>query len=293
MDEQAERAVRSALERVLPVPVARRAKLAALDGGVDSRSYVVAAGGKRWVLRLPTPGVTPLLDVATEASVMRIAADAALAPSVLGVDPASGVLLTEFRAGARAWTPVDARLRNNIARAAALLRKLHSLPAHVPVFAAESIARSYLSELAAGVDEHSARLAASAGDWAGELLALAADFDAQHAPRVFCHNDLVAANVLDDGATLTLVDFEYAVRAAPILDLAGLAAMNDYGDAECRELLEAYAGGTAATIAIFELEKTVRMVRLTAYFWARLGELRAANPEAYRALASELEARLK
>ena len=293
MDEQDERAVRSALERVLPVPVARRAKLAALDGGVNRRSYVVSAGGKRWVLRLPTPGVTPLLDVATEANAMRTAADAALAPPVLGVDSAKGALLTEFRADARAWTPADARLPSNIARAAALLRKLHSLPAHLPVFAAESIARNYLLELAAGVDERSTALAASVGDWAEEVLALAADFDAAHVPRVFCHNDLGATNVLDDGETLMLVDFEYAVRAAPILDLASLAAMNDYGDGECRALLAAYAGATAPTISIVELAKTVRMVRLLAYFWARLGELQAASPDAYRALASELEAKLK
>jgi thiamine kinase-like enzyme len=293
MDEQVERAVRSALHGVVPPPVARRAKLAALDGGVNRRSYVVSAGGKRWVLRLPTPGVTPLLDVATEANVMRIAADAALAPSVVAVDPASGVLLTEFLAGARAWTPAEARLPSNVARAAALLRELHTLPAHVPVFAAESIARSYLSELAANIDERSAALPASAGDWAEELLALAAEFDVGRAPRVLCHNDLVAANVLDDGATLMLVDFEYAVRAAPLLDLAGLAAMNDYGDGECRELLAAYARGTAPTIASVELAKTARMVRLMAYFWARLCELRAAIPDAHRALASVLEARLK
>jgi thiamine kinase-like enzyme len=288
-----ERTVRSALQGVMPGPVARRAKLAALGGGLNRRSYVVAAGGKRWVLRLPTPGVTPLLDVATEANVMRIAADAALAPTVVAVDPASGVLLTEFRAGARAWTPADARLAGNVSRAGALLRALHSLPAHVPVFAAESIARSYLSELAAAVDERSATLPACAGDWAEDLLALAAEFDAGRAHRVLCHNDLVAANVLDDGATLMLVDFEYAVRAAPILDLAGLAAMNDYGDGEGRELLEAYAGGTAAPIPSAELAKTSRMVRLMAYFWARLCELRAASPDAHRALASELEARLK
>ena len=293
MDEHTERAVRSALERVLPPPVARRAKLVPLDGGVNRRSYVVSAGGKRWMLRLPAPGVTPLLDVATEADAMRAAADAALAPSVVAIDPASGVLLTEFRADARAWAPADARLQSNIPRAAMLLRHLHLLPVHVPVFVAESVARSYLYELAARTHDSAASLPASAGDWAEELLALTADFDARPASRVFCHNDLVAANVLDDGATLALVDFEYAVRAAPILDLAGLAAMNDYGDGECRELLAAYAGATARLIPMGELAQTVRMVRLMSYFWARLGELRAPTADAYRALASELEVKLK
>jgi thiamine kinase-like enzyme len=92
---------------------------------------------------------------------------------------------------------------------------------------------------------------------------------------------------------LALVDFEYAVRAAPILDLASLAAMNDYGDAECRELLAAYAGGTARAIPPGKLVETMRMVRLMSYFWARLGELRAPTADAYRVLAVELEQKLK
>jgi aminoglycoside phosphotransferase (APT) family kinase protein len=292
MDERSERAVRSALYGVVPAPVARRAKLAALEGGVSRRSYLVTAGGKRWVLRLPTPGVTPLLDLATEARVMGIAADAALAPPVVGVDTSSGVLLTEFRAGARAWTAADARLPNNIARAAELLRNLHSLPAHVPVFGAEAIARSYLQELSASVDERLTVFGPSASAWADELLALAAQFDAGDSARVLCHNDLVAANVLDDGATLALVDFEYAVRARPILDLAGLAGMNDYGERESRELLAAYSAG-GGPITSDELSNAVRMVRLIAFFWAQLGALRATSSGAYRTLAAELGAKLK
>jgi thiamine kinase-like enzyme len=110
-------------------------------------------------------------------------------------------------------------------------------------------------------------------------------------PNVLCHNDLVAANVLDDG-NLVLVDFEYAVRAAPVLDLAGLAGMNDYGDRACRELLAAYNGDTRTPIAPAELSATVRMVRLIAYFWARMSERRVADATPYAALAADIEARL-
>ena len=63
-----------------------------------------------------------------------------------------------------------------------------------------------------------------AAEWGDELLTLARRYDARYAPTAFCHNDLVAANVLDDGQ-LALVDFEYAVRADPLLDLANAAGM--------------------------------------------------------------------
>ena len=283
-------AVRAALEGVLGADVVRRATLQPLDGGVRQRSFLVSADGGQWVLRLPAPGADALLDLATEASVMRAAAAAGLAPDVAAVDKAVGILLTDYRAGARSWSAADAREPRNIERAAALLRALHALAVDAPSFAAERIARGYLAALSARGAVLRTRDARERG-WADELLELARHYDAAHAPTALCHNDLVAANFLDDGR-LVLVDFEYAARAAPVLDLAGLAGMNDYGARERRDLLAAYRGDDGLRIAESELEKIVRLVRLIAFFWARLGERRAAEPTAYSALAAELAERL-
>jgi len=293
MDHAAESAARAALKRVLGAPAARGAGLQALAGGIHLRSFIVSAGRDRFVLRLPTPGAKPLLDVGTEASVMRAAAAAGLAPEVAAVDAAAGILLTEYHAGARSWSAADARRPRNIQRAAALLRALHALSARAPEFAAEPIARSYLSVLSAGVDAVRARFDARERAWANELVDVARHYDGAHAPKALCHNDLVAANVLDDGS-LVLVDFEYAVRGAPVLDLASLAGMNDYGARECRELLTAYGPDeTGHTVSVAELTKIVRMVRLMAYFWARVGALRVADAGPYRQLAAGLAAKLE
>src|SRR5215471_2046997 len=107
MDERGDRAVRVALERVLRADVVRRATLYGLEGGVRKRSYLVSAGDRQWVLRLPAPGADALLDLATEADVMRAAATAGLAPDVVAVDVPAGILLTSYRAAARPWTPAD------------------------------------------------------------------------------------------------------------------------------------------------------------------------------------------
>jgi thiamine kinase-like enzyme len=291
MGERSDRAVRSALERVLGADAVRRATLWPLEGGIKKRSYLVSSDDMQWVLRLPAAGADALLDLATEAAVMRAAAAAGLAPDVVAVDVEAGILLTDYRAGARAWSAVDARRPRNVERAAALLRDLHGLDAVAPPFGAERIARGYLAALSAGVDARLARFDTREQAWVDELLERARYYDATHAATVLCHNDLVAANVLDDGR-LVLVDFEYAVRAAPVLDLAGLAGMNDYGTRERRELLAVYCGDGAA-IAESELERIVRLVRLMAFFWARLGELRAGGSTAYSELAAELAAKLR
>jgi thiamine kinase-like enzyme len=291
MDRSGDRAVRTALERVLGADVVRRATLWELDGGVKKRSYLVSVDDGQWVLRLPAAGTDALLELATEADVMRAAASAGLAPGVVAVDVDAGILLTDYRAGARAWSAADARQPRNVERAAVLLRELHALDVEVPAFAAERVARGYLAAVSAGVDARRARFDAGEQAWVDELLERARHYDATHPPTVLCHNDLVGANVLDDGR-LVLVDFEYATRGAPVLDLAGLAGMNDYGARERRELLAAYCGDGAAITAP-QLERVVRLVRLMAFFWARLGELRAADATAYRALAAELGERLR
>ena len=303
MDANSAESVRAALGRVLGADVARRATVWTLEGGMKRRSYLVSTDGRQWVLRLSAPGAEALLDLDTEARVMRAAAAAGLAPDVAAVDAAAGILLTDYRKSARAWTPTDARQPRNVERAAALLRALHAVRVAAPAFAAERIARGYVAAFARAADgDESARSAGGLGvawpqvvprdrRWADELLELARHYDAAHPPTALCHNDLVAANVLDDGR-LVLVDFEYAVRAAPILDLAGLAGMNDYGARERRDLLSAYRGEDRPGFAETELDKIVRLVRLMAYFWARLGELRTADAASYRELASDLAKKL-
>jgi thiamine kinase-like enzyme len=292
MERNGEGAARAALERLLGAATAANASVSALHGGINRRSYLITANGKQWVLQLPIPGAAGLLDVAAEAAVMRAAGAAGLAPPVAGIDATHGVLLTEYRAGARPWTPADARAAPNVVRAAALLRALHAISVHAPTYVAERFAREYLAALSAAGEVKRARLDERARGWAAELLDLARRYDAAHPPAALCHNDLVAANVLDDG-DLVLVDFEYAVRGAPILDLAGLAGLNDYGERECRELLEAYFGGARAHVSLAELARTMRMVRLVAYFWARVGELRVTEAASYSELAADLERKLR
>lgn len=284
-----ERAARQALERLGGMAAtAARAELAPMPGGTHARSWLVTYDdGTRHVLRLATLGSSALLDIVSEARAMIAAANAGLAPAVVAIDVERGTLLTEYRPGTP-WQADEARMPRNLVRAAALLRALHAVPVELPVLAAERVARGYLARLAATPAAHEERALA----WGAELVALAHGYDQRYAPTAFCHHDLVAANILDDGA-LALVDFEYAVRATPLLDLASFSAMNGLARDERNALLAAYRGTEPSAAEQDELAAVVRLVRLMAWFWALIGATQTAAPAAYgeylAALAVELE----
>lgn len=80
----------------------------------------------------------------------------------------------------------------------------------------------------------------------GELLDDARGLARRIAPfiPVLCHNDLLAANWLEDEASgrLWLVDWEYAGVGHPLFDLANLAANGGLSDEAEEALLRAYRG---------------------------------------------------
>ena len=47
---------------------------------------------------------------------------------------------------------------------------------------------------------------------------------------VFCHNDLLSSNILNDGKKLWLIDWEYAGFNSPLFDLGGLASNNQFSN---------------------------------------------------------------
>jgi aminoglycoside phosphotransferase (APT) family kinase protein len=281
--------VRAALRRVWPDSGdVEKVQIRALGGGFNARSYLAVGGGRRHVLRLPVAGSVAWLDVATEARAMRGAAEADLAPAVIAVDVEAGLLLTDYRM--TLWTPGLVQQSTAIALIARLLRDLHRVPVDLPVYSIDHFTKQYVSELAKTAAHVSS---AEERRWADELARLGRQFDLSFRPTAFCHNDLVAANILLDGAAARLIDFEYAGRGTPLLDLASLAAMNDFAEAHKRQLLDEYYGTAAAAPTLRDLDNAVRMVRLLAYFWGRVAEQRLVEAHAHSELAANIGASLR
>jgi thiamine kinase-like enzyme len=77
-----------------------------------------------------------------------------------------------------------------------------------------------------------------------DLLARAARLEAAVGPIdvVFGHNDLLAANFIDDGTRLWLVDWEYAGFNSPLFDLGGLASNSEFSPEQAEQALSLYFG---------------------------------------------------
>src|SRR5690606_32487284 len=141
--------------------------------------------------------------------------------------------------GGRTFSAED--IRANAGRIAAMMRDFHTrMPHHVSgagfMFWVFHVVRDYARLLEAGGSRLRGELPA--------YLALADELEAAQAPLpiVFGHNDLLPANILDDGDRLWLIDFEYAGFNTAMFDLAGLSSNSGMADGEAGALLAAYFG---------------------------------------------------
>jgi thiamine kinase-like enzyme len=60
-----------------------------------------------------------------------------------------------------------------------------------------------------------------------------------------CHNDLLAANIMDDGERLWLIDYEYSGNNEPCFELGNIWSEADLGLDRLGQLVSAYYGRDA------------------------------------------------
>ncbi len=200
--------------------------------GLSNRSYLVTAGGDRYVLRMPArtgPGPDPAVGFAAH----RTAAAVGLAPEVVHADAGTGLLVTQWVAGER-FDEAQLERPAQRARLADVLTRLHRLPPpperHRPLEVAESLWAWYRRY--AEVDGELAR-------WRDAYQAEAPALVGGLEPDCLCHLDLVGANVLDTGDRLVLLDFEWAAAGDALMDLAFIASSADLSPAATDALLVA------------------------------------------------------
>lgn len=261
--------------------------MAPLKGGISNESWLVTDADGRFVVRFGSD--YPFHHVLRERELMaaRAAADAGFAPAVRYAEP--GLMVTRFL-GATTYAGDD--VRENRLRIAALLRDFHErMPAFVSgagfMFWVFHVIRDYARTLEAG--NHRLR-----AEFPG-YLALAAELEAAQEPLpiVFGHNDLLPANILDDGERLWLIDFEYAGFNTAMFDIAGAASNSGMTADESDEFLAAYFGGPPrdALKRSFAAMQCASLLREA--MWSMVSELHLDAPGAdYVAYTAENLARL-
>ncbi len=249
--------VQGLLDRV-PGWSGRARVVGALEGGITNRNLLVDVGGERAVLRL-TGVDTHLLGI--DRNVERVAheraADLGIAPGVVAFLEPERYLVTRFVPGAA--MPVEGMGDPEVLdRIAPMLRTFHDsgpLPGSFDCFRIPEASAANARERGVRIPDAFDRAMVRARE-------IEAAFDASPEPRVPCHNDLLTANFLRDGARVWLLDWEYAGMNERFFDLGNFAVNNELGEPGEVALLTSYFGAVTgrgqARLALMKIMSDLR-----------------------------------
>jgi thiamine kinase-like enzyme len=222
----------AAVERLWP---GRRANVIALDGGITNRNFKVEVDGAAYVLRMGGKKTDLLgIDRAVEHAASLRAEEIGVGPAVVDFVESEGWLVTRFIDG-RPIAAEEMRSPSVLPRVADALRKIHSAAAIPGRFDAYAVVDEYRAE----AEGHGVELPAefiAAREVSQQIRAARGQ-----QPLVPCHNDLLNANFLDDGA-IRIVDWEYAGMGDRFFDLANFSVNHEFEVDDDRRLLAAYFG---------------------------------------------------
>ncbi|MBU6278320.1 MAG: phosphotransferase [Actinomycetales bacterium] len=177
-----------------------------LPGGITNRNYRARGSKGDFVIRVSDPDSTILaIDRVNELRNSLAAAYAGIGAPVVDFMPDAGLLVVGW-IESRTLGDSDIRDPQMLARIASACRQLHAGPRFAGDFDMFDIQARYLTL----VQTNGWRLPAGYLDYLPELERMRAALACNPEPTVPCHNDLLAANFLDDGARLWIIDYEFS-----------------------------------------------------------------------------------
>jgi thiamine kinase-like enzyme len=282
MSEEAARRTRALAcwrAAVAPVPC---------GGGISNHNFLVE-DGERYFVRIGEDFLVHNVLRRFELAASRAAHAAGISPEVVHAEP--GAMVFRWVEG-RTLAPEDLRSDAMLARVVPLVRAAHTtIPRHfrgpAPIFWVFQVLRDYAARLAA--DGH--RLASDLPRYmaAAEVL----ERTVGPVEIVFGHNDLLAANLIDDGSRLWLVDWEYGGFNSPLFDLGGLASNNELAPDLEERLLELYfeAPVTEDLRRRYHAMKCASLLREA--MWSMVSEIHLTIDFDYQAYTAENLARFE
>jgi thiamine kinase-like enzyme len=207
-----------------------------LGGGISNDNFQVEHDGKHYVVRVntdvPEHGVLRIND----ANCNRAAAAAGVAPEVFFAT--ENALIIQYIDG-KTLSEEDIRHDETLRDLLVLIKKTHVEAARLvrgPVcaFWPFRICRDYAFFL----EENNSQFAPLL--WRLRQLNDQLETYIGSVSLVLGHNDLLAANVIDDGARLWLIDWEHAGLTSPLFDLANLSTNNGLTTTQENWMLEYY-----------------------------------------------------
>jgi len=233
------------LARVDTVGVlANRTSAQELSGGLTNVNLKVTTPEGVYVARLSSEQ-SSLLAIDREAEYLnsRAAADSGAAPCVVAYHPEQSILVVEFVHG-RTWSESDVLDPTNAPRIAAACRQLHAGPRFANDFNMLKLQPHYLQI----VQERGFRLPDRYLDFADQTHAIAAALAIRPVPTVPCNNDLLAANFIDAGDRLWVIDYEYSGNNDPYFEIGNIWSEATGNPDDLERLVSAYTGHSSQSL---------------------------------------------
>ncbi|MFK7853656.1 MAG: phosphotransferase [Granulosicoccus sp.] len=258
-----------------------------LEGGITNHNYLVSTNAKKYVVRLGCDIPEHQILRFNEIAAGKAAALAGISPEIIFHD--EGVLVMDFVSG-HALNAGHIQEQTRLGEIVKLLRTCHQdVPKHLRgasvVFWVFHIVRDYAATLSEGGSTHM-QLLPSLLKNTETLEQAATPFDI-----VFGHNDLLPANIMDDGNRLWLIDWEYGGFNTPLFDLGGLASNSELEEPLERWMLEQYYQETLNDELWFRYQamKCASLLRET--MWSMVSEIHSSLDFDYAAYTDENLAR--
>ena len=253
-----------------------------ITGGITNVNVEVTNNNKKYVVRIgkdiPEHGVMRWNELALS----KAAQSLGVSPTVVHFEP--GILVLEF-IESKTFKEADVRAPKNLMRVVSLVAKTHRgigqyLNTPILTFWPFQVNQSYMSRLESDGSPHISKL-----DKLKRQLDLLQDATGQ-VDLVIGHNDLLAANILDDGDQLWLIDWEYGGFNTPLFDLAGLAGNNGLSIVQEQQVLEQYFDRSWETYwRPYQAMKCISLMRET--LWSMISELYSEIDFDYAAYTGE------
>ena len=238
-----------------------------LEGGITNLNFLVSDSGSKSVVRLGSDIPEHLVYRSNEIIVSEAAYQIGVSPKLIYNEP--GVLVLEF---IESKTLEPETVRENLNKIVPIIRKIHDeipnkLSGQPQIFWVFYVIKYYSNYLLNNNSSHISLIPS--------LLKKAEKLEKLSSPReiVFGHNDLLAANFLDDGSKIWVVDWEYGGFNDPLFDIGGLSSNNDLDENLENEVLEMYFKEKPSKDLIIKYNamKTASLLRET--MWSMVSEI--------------------
>jgi thiamine kinase-like enzyme len=238
-----------------------------LEGGITNLNFLVNHGDDKLVVRLGQDIPEHLVFRSNEINVSKAAYEIGVSPKLIHSE--LGVLVLEF---IESQTLDPKGVQKNLERIMPVIKKIHHeipnfLSGQPAMFWVFHVIKYYANFLRSNQSSHLDKI--------DDLLNKASKLEKLSSPReiVFGHNDFLAANFLDDGSKIWVVDCEYGGFNDPLFDIGGLASNNDFNQDLEQEALEMYYEKplTNDVLSKYNSMKTASLLRET--MWSMVSEI--------------------